>query len=141
MALQLKGADKLIQKLNKLSHIEAKKVIHSAADDVERALVNKAKQFSDKEYQYIGKADVREYANSCFIDVGLHSNNASFNDYKGLYFHNWGYNNWGHGGRYNGMYMGMHVMWFQNAIASIEQQTLEKIKRKVKAEIKAFNKL
>lgn len=53
MAFEIQGVDKLINKLNKISDIVAK--------DVETTIANEARKFSDTEYLYIGKCDVRDY--------------------------------------------------------------------------------
>ena len=71
MALEIQGIDKLINKLNKLSNIQAKEVIEDVAKDVETAIVNEARKFSDTESLYIRKCDVRDYGTSYFVDIGL----------------------------------------------------------------------
>lgn len=138
MAIQIQGMDKLIQKLNKISNLEAREIIEDVANDVQEAIVNKAKEFSTDEYKHVGKAEIRDYGTSYFVDIGLSGNLSSFEQYKGLWFHQWGYHNWGRNGIYKGMYMSMHIMWFNQAVSSVEKQALEKIKRKVRAEIRAF---
>ena len=134
MAFEIEGIDKLIKKLNKLSNIEAKKIVESVADDVEKAIVNSAKSFSDTEYLYIKKCETRNYGSSHFIDIGLKNDEVDFNLWRGLWFHNWGYHHWK-----NGKYIAPHSMWFDNAVASIGESTTAKIKAKLKQEIKEFN--
>ena len=74
---------------------------------------------------------------SCYIDVGLKNENAEFDLWKGLYFHNYGYHNEGLGGIFHGRYMDMHQLWFTDAVNGIQEQTLNKIKLKIKHEIKS----
>lgn len=135
MAIEIQGIDKLINKLNKISNIEAKNIIQSVSDEIETAIVSEAKKFSDIEYQYIGKCDTRNYGSSCFIDIGLRNDHIEFDKWKGLWYHNWGYTHWK-----SGKQITPHVMWFDNAVNSVKGDVTNKIKNKVKNEIKAFNK-
>ena len=123
MAFQIQGVDKLINKLNKISNIEAKEVIEDVAKDVENAIVNEARKFSDTEYLYIRKCDVRDYGSSYFVDVGLKNDTADFELWKGLWYHNWGYNHWK-----SGKMIVSHVMWFENAIIKAKKDEITKIK-------------
>ena len=111
MAFEIQGVDKLMNKLNKISNIQAKEVIEDVAKDVETAIVNEARKFSDTEYLYIGKCDVRDYGSSYFVDVGLKNDIVDFELWKGLWYHNWGYTHWK-----SGEMVTPHVMWFNNAI-------------------------
>lgn len=126
MAFEIQGIDKLINKLNKISNIEAKEVIEDIAKDVETAIVNEARKFSDTEYLYIGKCDVRDYGSSYYVDVGLNNDTVDFELWKGLWYHNWGYTHWKSGEMIN-----PHVMWFDNLISSEQNYIKGKIKSKL----------
>lgn len=88
MAFEIQGVDKLINKLSKISNIATKEVIEDVAKDVEIAIVNEARKFSDTEYLHIGKCDVRDYGSSYFVDVGLKNDTVDFELWKGLWYHN-----------------------------------------------------
>lgn len=111
MAFEIQGVDKLINKLNKISNIKVKEVIEDVAKDVETAIVNEARKFSDTEYLYIGKCDVRDYGSSYYVDIGLKNDTVDFELWKGLWYHNWGYAHWK-----SGEMITTHVMWFENSI-------------------------
>ncbi len=130
MAFEIQGVDKLINKLNKISNIQAKEVIEDVAKDVEIAIVNEARKFSDTEYLYIGKCDVRDYGLSCFVDVGLKNDTVDFELWKGLWYHNWGYAHWK-----SGEMIIPHVMWFENAILRIKNEAgiSKRLKNKIQA--------
>lgn len=130
MAFEIQGVDKLINKLNKISNIQAKEVIEDVAKDVETAIVNEARKFSDTEYLYIGKCDVRDYGSSYFVDIGLKNDNVSFELWKGLWYHNWGYIHW----KSEQMII-PHVMWFDSAINNDYNSYLIEIKNKIKSKI------
>ena len=127
MAIEIQGVNNLINKLNKISNIEAKEIIEDVAIDVESAIVNEARKFSDTEYLYIGKCDVRDYGLSYFVDVGLKNDNIDFELWKGLWYHNWGYTHWK-----SGEMVTPHVMWFENAIYSRNVSNIIKLKVKNK---------
>lgn len=122
MAFEIQGVDKLINKLNKISNIKAKEVIEDVAKDVETAIVNEAMKFSDTEYLYIGKCDVRDYGSSYFVDVGLKNDTVDFELWKGLWYHNWGYTHWR-----SGEMITAHVMWFYESIFGINNEITSKI--------------
>lgn len=135
MAFEIQGVDKLINKLNKISNIKAKEVIEDIAKDVETAIVNEARKFSDTEYLYIGKCDVRDYGSSYFVDIGLKNDTVDFELWKGLWYHNWGYTHWK-----SGEVITSHVMWFENAVNSVKNDVTIKIKYKMKQELNEFSK-
>lgn len=126
MAFEIQGIDKLINKLNKISNIEAKEVIEDAAKDIEIAIVDEARKFSDTEYLYIGKCDVRDYGSSYFVDVGLKNDTVDFELWKGLWYHNWGYTHWK-----SGEMITPHVMWFNNSLKATKSIILDKTKIKI----------
>lgn len=127
MAFEIQGVDKLINKLNKISNIQSKEVIEDVSKDVETAIINEARKFSDTEYLYIGKCDSRDYGSSYFVDIGLKKNNVDFELWKGLWYHNWGYTHWK-----NGEMITPHVMWFENSINSVNSEINYKIKDKLR---------
>ena len=124
MAFEIQGVDKLINKLNKISNIKAKEVIEDVAKDVETAIVNEARKFSDTEYLYIGKCDVRDYGSSYFVDIGLKNDTVDFELWKGLWYHNWGYTHWK-----SGEMITPHVMWFDNSINQINERVRKNIEK------------
>ena len=126
MAFEIQGVDKLINKLNKISNIQAKEVIEDVAKDVETAIINEARKFSDTEYLYIGKCDVRDYGSSYFVDVGLKNDTVDFELWKGLWYHNWGYIHWK-----SGKMITPHVMWFESIINVLNNDIYNNIKKEL----------
>lgn len=139
MALTLKGIDTLVGKLNKLSNIESKKAVSEAAKDLEEAIRGEAQKFSGEQYQFIGQVAERNNGLSYFVDVGLNNDKVAFEEWKGLYYQNYGFHNEGLGGIFNGAMVTSHVMWFENAVKSAEKQALAKVKAKLQKEIREFN--
>lgn len=130
MACEIQGVDKLINKLNKISNIQAKEVIEDVAKDVEIAIVNEARKFSDREYLYVGKCGIRDYGSSYFVDIGLKNDTVDFELWKGLWYHNWGYTHWK-----SGEMVMPHVMWFYNEVSAIKNDAITKINYNLKQQI------
>lgn len=140
MAISISGVDKLINKFNKISKLDTKTIIEDVGKELEVKIRSEAQKFSQVEYKCIAVAEGRSYGMSYFLDVGLKNDKIPFEQWKGLYFHNYGY--WNHGLNFNGeRYINMHSMWFDGAVKGSEKIIKEKIKRKVKEGFKAFNSM
>ena len=37
-----------------------------------------------------------------------------------MYYHNYGYQDWGLGGRFHGMFIATHIHWFDDAVNSLK---------------------
>lgn len=135
MAIEIKGINNLLKKLNKLSKIETREAVEEIADDMEKAIQSYAHKFSDTGYMYISKCEPRVYGNSCYIDVGLKADGGTWEEWKGLYFQNYGF--WDYGWRFNGQFhIAYHLMWFNTAIQSAEKECKRKLKAKLKEQIR-----
>lgn len=135
MAFEIKGINSLIKKLSKLETINTKQIVEKVADKVEKQIQNEASSFSQTESKYIGKSEVREYGRSVFIDVGLKNDNAPFENWKGLYFGNYGFRQFYYGHDL-GYINTKHLLWFQNAINNIADTTKAEIKKELLEEIR-----
>lgn len=134
MAIGIKGINSLMNKLNKLSNIDAKKAVDQVADTVESHIRASASTFSQNEAQYIAKCEARDYKTSYYVDIGLKNDNAPFELWKGIWYQNFGYFNYGW--NFSGQqYIKVHQLWFNESINSIENQAISKIKSNLKAEI------
>lgn len=132
---EIKGIQNLLKKLGKLSNIEVEKAVNKCADKMEKAIQDKAKEFSDTSYMYIKKQKPRVYTNSCFIDIGLKNDTADFDKWKNLWYHNWGYDD--HGLNFTGQYhITNHLMWFTDAIESVEKDIKRELKEEIKKQVK-----
>lgn len=136
MTITLKGINSLSNKLNRLSNVKGKKAVEEVADVVEKQLRNKAESFSDKGSKHIGKADAREYNNgSYYVEIGLKNDNAPWEEWKHLYFHHYGYNQFLFG-KPTGKHTNMHQFWFTDAIDNMEQRVLKDLRENLRKEIK-----
>lgn len=134
MALELRGVDALIKKLDKLKNIDTTKVINEVADETAKAIQSEAKKVSNTSYMYAGKVEVRNYGLSCFIDVGFSSAKEPFENWKSLWFQNWGFRDYGL--NFRGQYfIANYQNWFTDAVNSNEKQIINKIKIKAKKQI------
>lgn len=135
MAIELKGIDNLLKRLNKLSNIETKEAVIEVAKDMQKAIKDKASTFSDNADE-IKAFEPRTYANgSSYVDIGIKSSDSDWDKIKGLYFQNYGFYNSGWNFKNTHPYIDNHILWFNEAIQSIENECKSKLKVKLKEEI------
>lgn len=135
MAIELKGVDNLLKRLNKLSNIETKEAVIEVAKDMQKAIQDKASTFSENADE-IKAFEPRTYANgSSYVDIGLKGSDSDWNSIKGLYFQNYGFYNGGWNFKNTHPYIDNHILWFNEAIQGIENECKSKLKVKLKEEI------
>lgn len=135
MAIEIKGINSILKKLNKLSSIETDKAIVEVAEDLRKNISDAAKEFSDTSYMYVGKGEIRKYGLSSYIDVGFGKDDANFDLWKPLWFQQWGY--FDKGLNFKGdFFIANHQFWFDEAIKKSEGEIKKKLKDKLKNEIK-----
>lgn len=134
MSIEIKGINNLIKRLNNLSKIETKSAVEDAAKLMEESIKNKASSFSVKS-EIIKACDPRNYGNNCYIDVGLNNTNAPFDEWKELWFQQWGFYDYGlnFSGQY---YINNHILWFDEAVQSAEDEVKKVLKQKLKQQIR-----
>lgn len=134
MSIDIQGVARLITKLNKLDNLKAKEAVERVADEVENLIVAGA-SWAPKASSCIMKLDVRDYGKSYYRDIGLRGSAAPFEDWKELWFHNWGYWQYYYGHE-TGKFTNMHAMWFNNSLANMEKDIIKKIQNDLRKEIK-----
>lgn len=135
MAIELKGVDNLLKRLNKLSNIETKEAVQEVAKDMQKAIQDKASTFSDNADE-IKAFEPRTYSNgSAYVDIGLKKGDSDWEKIKGLYFQNYGFHNYGWNFINTHPYIDNHIMWFNEAVQSVENDIKNKLKLKLKQEI------
>lgn len=128
----IKGLDKLMKKLESLTDLDTHTIVEDCGEKLRKSIQNEAKEFSDEEYQYILKGQTKIYnSNSASIQVGLLNTEANFEDYKGLYFNNYGFELWK-----NGKYYAPHIGWFDTAVENAKKEIITDMKEQLKNEIK-----
>ena len=128
----IKGLDKLMKKLESLTDLDTQTIVEDCGEKLRKSIQNEAREFSDEEYQYILKGQTKIYnSNSASIQVGLLNTEANFEDYKGLYFNNYGFELWK-----NGKYYAPHIGWFYTAVKNAKKEIITDMKEQLKNEIK-----
>lgn len=123
MSLDIKGINNLIKKLDNLSNIDTKSVVHRVAEDMTLSIQDEVKKFSDK-YEYVGQCHVRCYRKGIYIDVGLSNDLDPWDDWKELWYHQWGYRDYGL--NFSGSpFIDVHKMWFDSYYADNTRQGAE----------------
>lgn len=139
MAIQLKGLDKLQKKLADLENINVSDIIKESAKRAEEDIRKSAGGFSDKAYKCVARCDVREDKNYCYVDVGLANDKYPFEQWKSLYFQNYGFYDYGLNFR-GQIYVDNHKLWFNQAVDSFKKAESKAIKEQLKSKVhKAWN--
>ena len=120
--------------MDELTNLHIKEAIKSVEDEAINQ-IREAASFAPKASQYIGKSDVREGKHYYYVDIGLSNKNASFDQNKNLWFHEWGYQDKGLNFGNNGPYIDMHKQWFNKAANTLSKTEKKKIKAMLEAEI------
>ena len=127
----IKGLDNLLKKLDSLTDLDTSSIVEDCADKAVEIVRNKAQEFSDEEYMCIDKSPIKTYrSNSAAVDVGLLDTNHDFEEYKGLWFNNYGFTLWK-----NGKFYAPHVGWFDEAKEEVAKEVMKEMKTKLKQEI------
>ncbi len=135
MAIEIKGINSILKKLNQLSSVNTDKAIEDVAEELREDISKAAKEFSDTSYMYVGKGEIRKYGLSSYIDVGFGKDDADFNLWKPLWFQQWGY--FDKGLNFKGdFFIANHQFWFNEAIENSSGKIKKKLKEKLKKEIK-----
>ena len=136
MALEISGINRLLKELNNLQNIDIKDDVVEVANDMRDSIRKKASEFSKKGYKCIATCEPRCYKNTnCFVDIGLKNDKAPWEEWKELYFHNFGYADKGLGNRFKGMMITTHILWFDDAVNIAAKSSQEKLKKKVKEKV------
>ncbi|NFN17833.1 hypothetical protein FDB52_05670 [Clostridium botulinum] len=134
MAIEIKGINNLLKRLNKLSNIETEKVVIEVAKDMEKAIKDKASTFSNNANE-IKAFKPRKCGKSTYIDVGLKSSESDWNKIAPLWYQNWGFYNYGW--NFKGqLYVEAHKMWFGEVVQSKENEFKNKLKEELKKQVK-----
>ena len=128
----IKGLDKLIKKLDDLTDLGVENIINDCGNKLKNKIQDEARTFSDTEYQYILVGETKIYGNnSGKVSIGLLNTKANFEDYKGLYFNNYGFELWK-----NGKYYAPHIGWFDTAVENARKEIISEMKKQLNNEIK-----
>ena len=127
----IKGLDKLIKKLDGLTDLGVDKIVEDCGEKLRKSIQEEAKEFSKEEYQYLLKGQTQIYSgNSASVQVGLLNTEADFENYKGLYFNNYGFELWK-----NGKYYAPHLAWFDEAVENARKKIMDDMKKQLKSKI------
>ena len=116
----IKGINRLLRKLNELDALKGQKAVDMVCDDVVKAIRGAATAISPAVGGMVGVCDNREGNLSYFVDIGLKKTTAPWEAWKHMYYHNYGYQDWGLGGRFHGMFIATHIHWFDDAVNSLK---------------------
>lgn len=135
-SLEIKGLNNLIKKVSSIENISIENVVREVAEDIEKSIKSEASTWAPKASQCISVFNMKKYGPlTCFAKVGLNETEAPFEEWKNLWFHQWGYHLY-YFGNPTDKFITNHIMWFDNAVNNCANSAKAKLKAKIKAEIK-----
>lgn len=137
MNISITGVNRLLAKLERINHVRALAAVEEVALMVKKEIQNACPIESGSARGSVGISDKRGTYLSAYIDVGLSNKTGNWDEWKGAYFQNYGYHNWGRGGIYHGVFVVTHQMWFNQVAQSIKGEAGRRIKARLKMMILA----
>lgn len=128
MNIDIKGINSLLEKLKRLENINFQQEIQQIGDVVIKQMQSVVPVNTGASQQSIGVSDMINMKMGFIMKVGLSPKTAPWDQWKGAYFQNYGYHNWGQGGRYKGVFVNVHLGWFTEFEASISNEVKRTIK-------------
>lgn len=134
MSLEISGINNLIKKLDNLTNIDTESIVNRVAEDMTLTIQDEVKTFSDK-YEYVGLCHVRKYNRGIYIDVGLSNELDPWEEWKELWYHQWGYFDIGLNFYNNPIYIDCHKLWWDNAVKAASKGVKKELKQLLKKEV------
>lgn len=128
MNIDIKGINSLLNKLQRLENVNFQQEIKQIGDVIIKQMQSVAPRDTGKSAESIGVDDIISYKMSFIMKVGLSNKTAPWDDWKGAWFQQWGFHNWGQGGRYKGVFVATHIGWF----TEFEQSISDEVKKTIK---------
>lgn len=128
MNIDIKGINSLLNKLQRLENVNFQQEIKQIGDIVIKQMQSVTPVNTGLSQQSIGVSDMINMRMGFIMKVGLSPKTAPWDDWKGVYFQNYGYHNWGQNGRYKGAFVNAHLGWF----TEFEQSISDEVKKTIK---------
>lgn len=136
MHIDVKGIDRLLNKLKALENVNFQQEIQQIGEEVIRQMQSVTPRDTGKSAESIGIDTIISYKMGFLMKVGLSPKTAPWDSYKGVYFQNFGYHNWGQGGRFKGVFVATHLGWFTNFADGISNEVKQTIKFHIEQKIR-----
>lgn len=128
MNIDIKGINSLLNKLQRLENVDFQAEIKQIGEEVIRQMQSVTPRDTGKSAESIGVDSIISYKMGFLMKIGLSSKTAPWDDWKGVYFQNFGYHNFGHGGRYKGVFVMTNLNWFTEFSNGISDEVKKTIK-------------
>lgn len=128
MNIDIKGINSLLNKLQRLENVNFQQEIQQIGDIVIKQMQSVTPRNTGKSAESIGVDSIISYKMGFLMKIGLSSKTAPWDDWKGVYFQNYGYHNWGQGGRFKGVLVMTHLNWFTDFSNGISNEVKKTIK-------------
>lgn len=135
MSIDIKGLNNLIKKVSDMEKVDITKIVEDVAKNVQQE-IKSAASWAPRASQYINVFNMRKYGPyTCYCNVGLKNTEAPFEEWKNLYFHNFGYHLFYYGKPTN-KFITSHVQWFDNAVNAAAKTAKNELKTRIKQAIR-----
>ena len=131
MNISVTGINRLLNKLERLNHVSAVKALDEVADMVIREIQAACPANTGAARASVGIDSKSSNGLSAHIAIGLSRKTGNWEQWKGAYFQNYGYHNWGRGGIYHGKFVFVHQMWFNKVEDNIKGEAGRRIKARL----------
>lgn len=128
MNIDITGINSLLNKLKNLENVNFQQEIKQIGDIVIKQMQSVTPRDTGLAQSSIGVSDMINMKMGFIMKVGLSPKTAPWDNWKGVYFQNFGYHNFGHGGRYKGVFVTTHLGWFTEFEQSISNEVKKTIK-------------
>lgn len=128
MNIDISGINSLLNKLQRLENVNFQQEIKQIGDIVIKQMQSVTPVNTGLAQSCIGVSDMINMRMGFIMKVGLSPKTAPWDDWKGVYFQNYGYHNWGQNGRYKGVFVDAHLGWF----TEFEQSISDEVKKTIK---------
>lgn len=133
MAIEIRGMNNLLKKLDNLSNLKTKEIVKEVANSTAEA-VKEGASWSEASH-LAGEVKVRDFGLTCYIDVGFSSDKVPFEQWKSLWFQHWGFNDYGL--NFTGQfYINNHKNWFEDTINEHAKAKQKELKARLRQEVR-----
>lgn len=125
MALEVKGLDRLMSRLDDLANVPTQygvQITREAANKALEIMKDEAYKRTGESAQALDIVDKREYSGSAYYEIGI--NRTNWKSTRGIYFHNFGFKS------------RKGTLWMNNAHTRINKDVKKEIRKKLKAAMK-----
>lgn len=135
MSFEIKGLNQLMNRVADLERIDITQAVEETAKEVKDQLKSAA-SWSSRGSSCIDLIETRKYGPmTAYCKVGLKNTKAPWDEWKHLYFHNYGYH-LKYFGHPTNRFITTHVLWFDNAAQGAVKSVKKSLRRRIRQQMR-----